>query len=81
MDALYKNGQRVLTEINYYYEGWAVADCPGHWELRGEDVDDGKLEWAEGKVRPDDEIFEDFVALLGERAAGGSRPSFAAMQI
>lgn len=82
VDALYRQGQRVLTEINYYYEGWAVADCPGHWELRGgDDVDNGQLEWVEGKVRPDDAIFEDFVALLGERAAGGGRPPFATLPI
>jgi len=47
--------------------------CPGHWELRG-DPDDGRLDWVEGQVRPDDAILEDFLALLDRRRqAGDSR--------
>jgi len=78
IDGLYRPApgggrERVIVEISYYYEGWALATCPGHWELRG-DPDDGRLEWVEGQVRPDDAILEDFLALLDRRRqAGDSR--------
>lgn len=66
IDGMYRGGERVIVEISYYYEGWALAACPGHWELRGDPVD-GRLEWVEGAVRPDDAILEDFLALLDGR--------------
>jgi len=47
------DGALVVTEISYYYEGWAVHDCPGHW------TDD--LSWQPGHVAPEDAIFDDFV--------------------
>lgn len=72
VDALYKDGRPVLTEINYYYEGWAVADCPGHWELRGDDPEAADLEWVLAHVRPDDAIFEDFITLLDARREAGA---------
>jgi hypothetical protein len=30
VDVLYRGGERVLTEISYYYEPWVVQACPGH---------------------------------------------------
>src|SRR5690606_32059203 len=33
VDVLRRGGQPVINEISYYYEGWAIADCPGHWKL------------------------------------------------
>jgi glutathione synthase/RimK-type ligase-like ATP-grasp enzyme len=73
IDGLYRNGEPVVGEISYIYEGWAVATCPGHWELHG-DAHDGRLEWVEGSVRPEDAILEDFLALVGRRK-GEARPA------
>jgi hypothetical protein len=74
IDGMYRNGERVIVEISYYYEGWALAACPGHWELRGE-AEDGRLEWVEGSVRPDDAILQDFLALLARRHSAGNQES------
>jgi glutathione synthase/RimK-type ligase-like ATP-grasp enzyme len=63
VDLLQDGARPVLAEISYTYASWAVRDCPGHWELRG-DVD-GDLVWVEGRVHPEDAIFDDFVARLG----------------
>jgi glutathione synthase/RimK-type ligase-like ATP-grasp enzyme len=60
VDVLRRDGEPVLNEISYYYEGWAVTECPGHWEWRGAD----QLEWVEGRMRPEDAILEDFLALV-----------------
>jgi hypothetical protein len=72
VDGMYRDGpggrEPVLVEISYYYEGWAIAECPGHWELRGE-PETGELEWVPGHVRPQDAILDDFLALL-DRSAG-----------
>lgn len=70
-DVLYRNGERVLVEISYYYEGWAVQACPGHWELRGEPKD-GQLDWIEGEMRPEDAILADFLAVLDHRERSGA---------
>ena len=77
VDAMYgENGQRVLVEISYYSEGWALAACPGHWELRPEDdPQTGRLEWVEGSVRPEDAILDDFLELLDRRKRGSEDPS------
>lgn len=58
LDILRLNDQPVVVEISYYYEGWAITECPGHWEQ-----DDKTLEftWVEGSVRPEDAIWEDFI--------------------
>lgn len=59
LDILRAGDQPVVIEISYYYEGWAIAECPGHWEQ-----DDKTLEltWVDGPVRPEDAIWEDFIA-------------------
>ena len=69
IDGMYWQGRPVIVEISYYYEGWALAECPGHWELDG-NPEDGRLEWVPGSVRPDDAILDDFLESL---AAGSSR--------
>ncbi len=71
VDVLYQGGERVLTEISYYYEGWALHACPGHWELRG-DAKGGRLDWVEGQIRPEDAILEDFLARLEQRIDAAS---------
>jgi hypothetical protein len=48
------DGSLVMNEISYYYEGWAVGSCPGHWTPGGE--------WRPGPIPPEDAIFEDFVS-------------------
>ena len=63
VDVLYRGGERVLTEISYYYEPWIVQACPGHWELRGS-PSRGELHWVEGQVAPEDAILEDFLAVI-----------------
>lgn len=62
VDVLRRNGEPVIAEISYYYEGWAIAACPGHWELYG---DLRQLVWIAGQMRPEDAIWEDFVTRLG----------------
>ncbi len=64
IDGLRRGDQRLIGEISYTYVSWAVRECPGHWTLRG-DAADGELSWHEGKLRPEDAIFDDFVASLG----------------
>jgi hypothetical protein len=55
-------GERVITEISYYYEGWVLhEECPGHWVLHG-DPDTGNLEWIDRRIRAEDAIWEDFIA-------------------
>ncbi|HZN66284.1 MAG TPA: hypothetical protein VFB66_13425 [Tepidisphaeraceae bacterium] len=75
VDGMYReDGRRVLVEISYYYEGWAIHECPGHWELRGDDPQTAKMEWVEGKVRPQDAILEDFLAELGRKQTPDAAP-------
>ena len=51
----------MVTELSYYYEAWAVHECLGHWRV----TDSGSyIDWIDGPLRPDDTIFEDFVASL-----------------
>jgi glutathione synthase/RimK-type ligase-like ATP-grasp enzyme len=68
VDLLQHEGRRLLTEISYTYASWAVRDCPGHWVLNGDDVT-GRLSWSEGRMHPEDAIFDDFVARLQSRDA------------
>lgn len=63
IDGLRRGAERVVGEISYTYASWAVRDCPGHWALDG-DPANGTLTWIEGRLHPEDAIFEDFVAML-----------------
>lgn len=60
IDGLYSDGTPVVGEISYTYASWAVRDCPGHWTLTG-DPSAGQLSWVDGRMHPEDAIFEDFV--------------------
>jgi len=62
IDVLRKDGAPAIIEINYAFLAWLVAECPGHWRLDGND-----LQWIEGQLRPEDAIFDDFVASLSPR--------------
>jgi hypothetical protein len=62
VDVLRRAGLPVINEISYYYEGWAVADCPGHWRLAGEGRAGDQLEWVNGRLRPEDAILADFMS-------------------
>lgn len=66
VDLLQHGGQKVLTEISYTYASWAVRDCPGHWVMQGDDAA-GPLSWIQGRMQPEDAIFDDFVARLQSR--------------
>jgi hypothetical protein len=57
VDVLRRDGRPIVTEVSYYYEGWVVAGCPGHWTQRGT----GGLAFVEGAMRPEDAILEDFL--------------------
>jgi hypothetical protein len=63
IDCLRRGDEYVVNEISYYYEGWALHACPGHWKLYG-DVKTGQLEWVEGQMQPEDAILEDFLDRL-----------------
>jgi hypothetical protein len=70
VDVLRSGGRPVINEISYYYEGWAVADCPGHWKLEKHQSLTAPLAWVPGHVKPDDAILEDFAGdVLRRRAA------------
>ncbi len=64
LDILQKADELVVSEISYYYEAWAVHECPGHWRMI---ASSGEIEWVVGKMRPDDAIFEDFLKSLTNR--------------
>ena len=68
VDLLQHEGRKLLTEISYTYASWAVRDCPGHW-VRQDDGDSERLSWVEGRMHPEDAIFDDFVARLQSRPA------------
>lgn len=61
VDVLRRDGEPVINEISYYYEGWAVHECPGHWTLSSAGPS-ATLQWMEGHLRPEDAILEDFIA-------------------
>jgi glutathione synthase/RimK-type ligase-like ATP-grasp enzyme len=70
VDLLYRDGEPVVCETTYTFASWAVRDCPGHWALNG-DPEHGELTWVDGRLRPEDAIFADFVGALsaGDRQA------------
>jgi hypothetical protein len=68
VDVLHRSGELVLVEISYYYESWLLHECRGRWELRG-DPEGGRLDWVEGRMRPEDAILDDFLAGLEQRRA------------
>jgi hypothetical protein len=51
------DGSVVMSEISYYYEGWAVAACPGPWGPDGG--------WKSLQMLPEDAIFDDFLEYAG----------------
>ncbi|SCZ85898.1 ATP-grasp domain-containing protein [Nitrosomonas mobilis] len=62
VDILWRDGEPIIVEISYYYEGWAIEACPGHWTLH----DHTPLPvWTDGSMKPEDAIWEDFVTHLG----------------
>ncbi|MCH7557196.1 MAG: hypothetical protein IIB56_07035 [Planctomycetes bacterium] len=61
-DFLQLNQKPVVTEISYTYASWAIYDCPGYWELEGED-----LVWKAGHMWPEEAQIEDFLARLEKR--------------
>jgi len=59
VDVLRRDGEPVLTEVSYYYEGIGILACPGHWHER-----DGELTWVEGVMRAEDALLEMFLSRL-----------------
>lgn len=71
VDVLRRGDERVAGEISYTFATWALRDCPGHWRLDG-DADTGRLTHVEGHLRPEDAIFETFVARLARGRVAGT---------
>lgn len=71
IDVLRRGDELVVCEISYTYASWAVRDCPGHWVLRG-DPDTGTSTWTEGKMRPEDAIFQDFMQAVVQHDTTGA---------
>ncbi len=67
IDGLRRGDERLIAEASYTYMSSAVADCPGHWELRG-DPRSGDLSWVSGRMWPEDAQIEDFIERLVRRA-------------
>lgn len=59
IDVLTRGEEKLIIEINFAFLQWPVLECPGQWELHGED-----LRWIEGRMRPEDAIFDDFVSAI-----------------
>jgi glutathione synthase/RimK-type ligase-like ATP-grasp enzyme len=77
VDVLRRDGQALLNEISYYYEGWAVHECPGHWTIApGAGADDPvvPLRWVDGKMAPEDAILEDFLAEVAMARSRAQEP-------
>jgi glutathione synthase/RimK-type ligase-like ATP-grasp enzyme len=53
-------GEPKIVEVSYAYLDTAVHNCEGHW--------DPELNWCEGRMWPQDAIFDDVVASLEKRA-------------
>lgn len=47
------DGRYMIGEVSYCFADTAVYSCPGHWN--------GKLEWREGQMWPQEAIVEDFI--------------------
>lgn len=65
-DIVYRNNEPCIVELSYYFEGWAVYECPGHWVL-DENAVDNKIKWMEGKMKPEDAIFIDLLNEIEEK--------------
>lgn len=66
VDGLYRAGEPLASEISYTYLPAPIANCPGHWRLRG-DPESGSLEWVTGAMRVEDAILRDFVKEIRAR--------------
>lgn len=53
-----ENNKVLINEITYCYSGGAVGKCEGYW--------DDKLNWHEGKMRPEEAHIEDFLERIRE---------------
>lgn len=58
-DILRRMDEPVITEISYYFNAATIAQCPGHWRMRGDE-----LEWVDGSLRAEDAVLEDFLERL-----------------
>jgi len=70
IDGMRRGEERVVGEVSYTYVSWAIADCPGHWELEG-DPETGRLAWQEGRMWPEEAQIQDFLPRLEATWPGG----------
>jgi len=68
IDGLRDGAKPLVAEVSYTYQSQAVADCPGHWELRGAPAS-GELTWVAGSMWPEDAQIEDFLVKLSAASA------------
>jgi glutathione synthase/RimK-type ligase-like ATP-grasp enzyme len=61
-DFLQRGDVPLLSELSYTYPPQGTYDCPGHWQLEGDD-----LRWIDGHLRPEEAQIEDFLVRLGEK--------------
>lgn len=66
-DMLRRDGELVVTEVNFWFEPFMIRQCSGHWRL-----DDGELRRVEGAIEPEAAILDDFLERVARRAESPS---------
>jgi glutathione synthase/RimK-type ligase-like ATP-grasp enzyme len=61
----------LVIEASCAFASWAVEACPGHWTIQG-CPESGELRWTEGRVGPEDAIFDDFIGLIDRTSVCGA---------
>lgn len=59
MDILKRADEFLISEVSYTSYAWAVTECPGHWELEGDE-----LVWKDGSMSTEEAQIEDFLVRL-----------------
>ena len=59
IDILKRGDEFLISEVSYTSYAWAVTDCPGHWELEGDE-----LIWKDGSMSTEEAQIEDFLIRL-----------------
>jgi len=62
LDILRRGEEFLVVEISYTYPSYAQYECPGHWELK-----DDEVVWIEGRMWPEEAQIEDFLVRLEEK--------------
>jgi glutathione synthase/RimK-type ligase-like ATP-grasp enzyme len=68
IDLLKRGNEYVVSEISYTSPSWSNYDCPGHWQLKGQD-----LVWIPGPMWAEEAHVQDFLSRLKNRELERSR--------